>query len=104
MVARAAASFEAGNLVIVNKRFEDKGGDMRKSALRASKGALQHSMAGGLRLGEADTIEVCMCVFVYVCIYVCMYVCVNVCMCVNHPKARCSTVWPVACDWGRLTL
>ena len=54
MVARACGSFEVGSLVLVAPRTNP----LQRSALRASKGALQHSLsAGKLRWIVADSLE-----------------------------------------------
>lgn len=58
MVARACASFEIGKLVLVCPRVGGAG-VLQKSAMRSSKGALQHSMAGGLVWMECASVEVC---------------------------------------------
>jgi len=57
MVARACACFEVGELAFVAPRT--KGGALHlKSALRASKGALQHSLSSGLELSSPRTLLV----------------------------------------------
>lgn len=52
MVARACAAFEVAELILVAPRCDG----LAKSALRASKGALQHSRGAGLRALELPSI------------------------------------------------
>mmetsp|Transcript_36870 Transcript_36870/g.57659 ORF Transcript_36870/g.57659 Transcript_36870/m.57659 type:complete len:353 (-) Transcript_36870:395-1453(-) len=56
MVARACASFEVGNIIFVAPRAKD-GNILARSAIRASKGALQHSNGQGLNWKVCDSLE-----------------------------------------------
>ncbi|EKX42792.1 hypothetical protein GUITHDRAFT_111161 [Guillardia theta CCMP2712] len=53
MVARACAAFEVGELTFVQPRANV----LQQSAIRASRGALQHTYGNGLRWRECETLE-----------------------------------------------